>query len=66
MNARIIFQHSKKLKKHAKELDKVYFSTRYPDALPDDIPAEYYTKEDAQELLEHARSIQQAISKELQ
>lgn len=46
----------------AKELDKIYFSSRYPDALPDDIPAEYYTAEDADELLVCASTISQTIN----
>jgi len=55
----------KKLELAAKELDKVYFSSRYPDALADDIPAEYYSVEDANELLGHAKTIRDGILKQI-
>ncbi len=46
-----------------KELDKVYFTSRYPDAFADDIPAEYFTHEDAKELIEAAKQVKTAVEK---
>lgn len=36
-------------------LDKLYIPTRYPDALPGLIPKEAYTREEAEEALDHAQ-----------
>lgn len=41
----------------AKSLDKMYIPTRYPNGLPDMIPAEVYTRQEALQALEHARAI---------
>jgi len=45
------------LKSIGTELDAYYFATRYPDALVDDIPAEHFSKEDAQEAIEYVQRI---------
>ena len=41
----------------AKRLDKLYIPTRYPNGLPDSIPAEVFTREEAQEAIVMARQI---------
>lgn len=41
----------------AKKLDRYYIPTRYPNGLPDGIPAESYTGADAQEAIAQAREI---------
>jgi hypothetical protein len=38
----------------AKELDKAYIPTRYPNAHPQGAPYEYYTKKEAERLIEYA------------
>lgn len=44
------------------KLDRYYLSSRYPDALPDPaIPAESYTKEEAEEAVEIAKDILSAV-----
>jgi len=48
---------------HAKRLDKLYILTRYPNGLPDSIPAEVYTKEEADEAIRTARELVSAISR---
>lgn len=54
---------------HAKKLDKLYIPTRYPNGLPDLIPAEVFTAEEAQtaivaadEILATARRMIEAAS----
>jgi len=47
----------KRLESSVKELDKVYFTSHYPDAFADDIPADYFTKEDAETLLSTATQV---------
>ena len=42
-------------------LDKLYIPTRYPDALPGTIPAESYTRAEAEAALQHAQLILQAV-----
>jgi len=42
-----------------KKLDQYYIAARYPNGLPDNIPHEYYLREDAEECLNYAG---QAIS----
>lgn len=44
-------------------LDKLYIPTRYPDALADLIPAEAYTKREAQAALSQADAILQAAKR---
>lgn len=41
----------------ARELDKAYIPTRYPNAHPDGAPFEFYTHEDAKRLIGYAREI---------
>lgn len=42
---------------HAKGLDKLYIPTRYPNGLPDLIPAEVFTAEEAEHAIDTAREI---------
>ena len=49
----------------AKELDKLYIPTRYPNSLPDLTPSEVYTKEEAHKAIESAKAIIKKI-KEIQ
>lgn len=37
-----------------KKLDQYYIAARYPNGLPDNIPYEYYLREDAEECLNYA------------
>ena len=56
--------HDKRFKKaeqDAKLLDNFYFTTRYPDALADDIPADYFSEADAKEALRAAERIKRLI-----
>ena len=46
-----------KLMAQAKRLDKLYIPTRYPNGLPDSIPAEIYTPDDAREAIRSAREL---------
>jgi HEPN domain-containing protein len=41
----------------AKALDKHYIPTRYPNGFAEGAPVDYYTKRDAQDSLDHAKSI---------
>ena len=41
----------------AKRLDKLYIPTRYPNGLPDSIPAEVFTAEEAQEAISMAKQL---------
>lgn len=41
----------------ARELDKAYVPTRYPNAHPDGAPFEFYTPQDAERLISYAREI---------
>jgi len=41
----------------AKRLDKLYIPTRYPNGLPDSIPAEVFTLEEAQEAINMAKQL---------
>ena len=42
---------------HAKHLDKLYITTRYPDGLPDLTPSEVFTEVDAWAAVDNARTI---------
>lgn len=42
---------------YARELDKVYVSSRYPNGVPYGIPAQFYTKEDGERCLKIASKI---------
>ncbi len=48
---------SEQLIEAAKNLDKHYIPTRYPNGFDSGIPGEYYTKKDAQEAIKNAREI---------
>jgi len=39
----------------ARELDKYYIPTRYPDGLPDDVPHDFYTQEDAERCIQTSK-----------
>lgn len=41
----------------AKELDKAYIPTRYPNAHPEGAPYELYTREEAERLVGYGRKI---------
>lgn len=41
----------------AKALDKYYIPTRYPNAFAEGAPTDYYTKRDAEDSIDHAKSI---------
>jgi len=45
------------LLQRAKTLDKYYVPTRYPNAWAEGSPADYYTREDASQAIEYAKSI---------
>ncbi len=47
---------------HAKRLDKLYILTRYPNGLPDLIPAEVYTEEEARQAIDSAERIIEHIT----
>jgi len=47
---------------HAKRLDKLYIPTRYPNGLPDSIPADVYTDSEASEATVMARQIVEAVA----
>lgn len=42
---------------HAKQLDKLYIPTRYPNGLPDLTPSEVFTQEDARQAIDTAREL---------
>ena len=45
----------------AKELDKLYIPTRYPNGLPDLTPSEVYTNEEANKAIESSKAIIEQI-----
>jgi len=49
----------------AKELDKLYIPTRYPNGLPDLTPSEVYTEEEASKAIESSKIIIEEIKKML-
>ena len=49
----------------AKTLDKFYIPTRYPNGLPDSIPADVYTAEDAKRALDALASVIAVAREEL-
>ncbi|MBI3740994.1 MAG: HEPN domain-containing protein [Chloroflexi bacterium] len=53
------------LTQKARRLDRFYIPTRYPNGLPEGIPAESYDKADAQSALDLAREIYDAVKKQL-
>ena len=48
---------SEQLIEAAKNLDKHYIPTRYPNGFDSGMPGDYYTQKDAQEAIENAREI---------
>jgi HEPN domain-containing protein len=46
----------------AKKLDKLYVTTRYPNGLPDLIPAEVFTREEARDAIDTAKSLLDFVS----
>ncbi|MEN2975451.1 MAG: HEPN domain-containing protein [Candidatus Caldarchaeales archaeon] len=51
------FKSSEELIRLARELDKAYIPTRYPNALPEGAPYESYTREEAERLISYAEKI---------
>jgi HEPN domain-containing protein len=49
----------------ARELDKVYITSRYPDALPSGAPRSLYTRTEAERMIDHARRVVQFCSDRL-
>ena len=58
-------KHFAALARRASKLDRLYIPTRYPNGLPDGIPAEEYDEQDATVALNLARQVVDAIKKEL-
>lgn len=52
-------------RRRAAQLDRLYTETRYPDAIPDTIPAEYFTRQDADDAIAAADRIVQAVVRAL-
>jgi len=48
---------------NARALDKLYIPTRYPNGLPDSIPADVYTKDEARQAIDKARGIVDAAAR---
>ena len=48
---------------NARVLDKLYIPTRYPSGLPDSIPAEVYTRDEAAHAIDKAREIVSAVAR---
>ena len=51
------FRPSRELIDLAKELDKAYIPTRYPNAHPEGAPYELYTRAEAERLIGYARKV---------
>jgi HEPN domain-containing protein len=51
------FKSPSELVRMARELDKAYIPTRYPNALPEGAPFESYTLEEAERLISYAEQI---------
>ncbi|RLF99488.1 MAG: DNA-binding protein [Candidatus Wolframiiraptor sp.] len=51
------FKPGERLIDLAKELDKAYIPTRYPNAHPEGAPFELYTRSEAERLMSHAREV---------
>lgn len=52
--------------REAKKLDRLYLTTRYPDALPGGVPAESFDDEDAQEAITRATRVMELAKKHLE
>jgi HEPN domain-containing protein len=48
-----------------KTLDQYYIPTRYPNGLPDEIPHEFYTEDDAELCVEYAQMVIQLVQAKL-
>lgn len=48
---------------HCRELDKYYIPTRYANGLPDVVPHEFYSLEDATKCVEYAETVVSTIGK---
>ena len=55
-----------KLLNKAKELDKLYIPTRYPNGLPDLTPSEVYTKDEASKAVKSSKIILEQVKRLLQ
>lgn len=53
------------LRKAAQLLDQYYISTRYPDAVPQGNPSQYYTDDQAKDALDKAEAFIEKADKEL-
>ena len=51
------YRPSKELINKAKELDRHYIPTRYPNLHPEGAPMDYYTEEDARRAIKYAEEI---------
>lgn len=51
------YKPSEELIDKAKELDRHYIPTRYPNFHPEGAPLDYYTKEDAKRAVKYAEEI---------
>ncbi len=47
---------------HAKRLDKLYIPTRYPNGLPDSIPADVFTEDEARAAMRTAEELLEELS----
>lgn len=54
------------ISREAKKLDRLYLTTRYPDALPGGVPAENFDDEDAQEALARTSRVMDLVKKHLE
>jgi HEPN domain-containing protein len=54
------------IENECKNLDKLYIPTRYPNGLPDLVPADYYTHEDATRAINDVEKIQKLVTSNLQ
>ncbi len=51
------FKPLKELVDMARELDRHYIATRYPNSYPEGSPMEYYSKSDAERCIDYARRV---------
>lgn len=52
--------------RECKKLDEYYIPTRYPNGLPDNIPHEFYTKEDAEICVNYAEKVIELVERMIQ
>lgn len=48
---------------NCRRLDQLYTPTRYPNSLPDKIPADFFTRQSSQEAISHLESIVELVSR---